>query len=83
MRGPHDSALADKDIAHFSAESKGKVESKRARLVLYDDLKGGLPKQMKVFPITAIPPQVQVILIDPGPVICVAPHSTRTRPFCQ
>ena len=27
-RVPHESALADKYIAHFSAEAKGKVESK-------------------------------------------------------
>ena len=55
MRGPHDSALSDDTIAHFSDESKVNVVSKRARLVLYDDIKVNIPKQMKVSPIAAIP----------------------------
>ena len=55
IRVPHESALADDTIAHFTAEAKGKVASKRASLVLYYDIKGNIPKQMKVSPISAIP----------------------------
>ena len=47
--------MSDEAISHFSAEAKVKVESKWARLVIYDDVKGDLPKQMKGFPIAAIP----------------------------
>ena len=55
MRVLHESALTDKAIAHVSAESKSKVASNRARLVLYDKIKGNIPIQMKVSPIDAIP----------------------------
>ena len=48
MRVPHKSALTDEAIAHFSDESKGKVASKRARLLLYDKIKGDITKQIKV-----------------------------------
>ena len=44
MRVPHESALAEDTISHFAAESKVKVASKWARLVLYDDIKGNIPK---------------------------------------
>ena len=54
IRGPHDSALAEKAITHFSAEAKGKVSSNQARLVLYDKIKGNFPAQMEVSPIMAI-----------------------------
>ena len=47
--------MVDKAITHFSAEAKGEVSSKQAHLVLYDKIKGGLPEQMKVSPISAIP----------------------------
>ena len=47
MRVPHDSTLEDKAIAHFSAEAKGKLESKQARLVLYDEMKCDLTEKMK------------------------------------
>ena len=47
--------MADDVIAYFAAEAKDKVASKRARLVLYDYIKGNIPKQMKVSPISAIP----------------------------
>ena len=36
MRVPHESALADKAIAHFADEAKGKMASNQARLVLYE-----------------------------------------------
>ena len=55
MRGPHEFNLADKAIAHFSAEAKVKVASNRARLVLYNEIKGNIPAQMKVSQISAIP----------------------------
>ena len=44
MRVPHESTLADDVIAYFAAEAKDKVASKRARLVLCDDIKGYIPK---------------------------------------
>ena len=55
MRGPHESALEDKYIGHFDYEAKGNVESKLARLVLYYEVRGDLPEQMKVSPIATIP----------------------------
>ena len=55
MRVPHEYALPDKAIVHFDAESKGKLETKRAHLVLCDELKGDLPEQIRVLPISAIP----------------------------
>ena len=55
MRGPHESSLVDDDIAHFAAEAKSKVSSKRVRLVIYEDIKGNILKQMKVSTIAAIP----------------------------
>ena len=55
MRGPHNYALANKAIGHFAAEVKGKVTSDRARLVLYEKIKGNTPTQMKVSPISAFP----------------------------
>ena len=44
-----------KNISHFTAETKVKVESKRGRLVIYDDVKDNLPKQIAVSPISTIP----------------------------
>ena len=55
MRGPHEYALSEEVMYHFSAEAKVKVASDQARLVLYDKIKGNLPAQMKVSPIAAIP----------------------------
>ena len=60
MRVPHESNFSDDTIANFSAYAKGKVASKWARLVLYDDIKGNIPKQMKVSPIAAIPHKFKV-----------------------
>ena len=54
MRVPHESAFADKAIAHFSVEAKHKVASKQARLVIYDEIRGNTQKQTKVSPIAAI-----------------------------
>ena len=48
MRNPHESALEDKAVAHSDTEAKGKVASNRTRLVLYDEIKSDLPKQMKL-----------------------------------
>ena len=55
MMGPHKSALTEEAIAHFAAESKGKVASNQARLICYDNFKGNFPTKMKVSPIAAIP----------------------------
>ena len=60
MRGSHESALSDEAIAHFAAEAKEKVASKRARLLFYDDVKDNLPGQMKVSPIAVIPHKFKV-----------------------
>ena len=54
MRGPHESDFAEEAIANFTAEAKGKVASKQARLVLYDEIKRNFPEQMKVSPIAEI-----------------------------
>ena len=54
MRGLHESALADEAIAFFADEAKYKVASNRARMVLFDKIKGNIPTQMKVSPISAI-----------------------------
>ena len=55
MKVPQESALEDESIDHFDDESKGKVETKRACLVIYYEVKGDLPEQMKVSPIASIP----------------------------
>ena len=55
MRVPHEFDLAYEAIAQFSTESKVKVESKVAGLMLYDYVKDSRPKQMKVSPISEIP----------------------------
>ena len=39
IRGPHESALAEEEIAHFAAEEKEKVASNQARLVCYENFK--------------------------------------------
>ena len=59
MRVQYESTLSDDTIAHFAVESKGKVASKRARLVLYDNIKGNTPKQMKVSPFAAITQKIK------------------------
>ena len=55
MRGPHESALAEEAISHFTPEAKEKVASKQARLVCYENFKGNFPTKMKVSPIVSIP----------------------------
>ena len=40
MRGPHESALSEESISHFTAEAKKKVASNQARLVCYKTPKG-------------------------------------------
>ena len=44
MRGPHESNLAENVIALFPAEAKGKVASKQACMVIYDDIKVNILK---------------------------------------
>ena len=57
MRGPHESALAEKAIAHFAAEAKEKVALNQACLLCYENFKGNFPTKMKVSPISEIPHQ--------------------------
>jgi hypothetical protein len=54
-RGPHQSSLSPKAIAHFKAKSKEKVAAGQARLVLWDGIKDDTPPELKVSPIAAIP----------------------------
>ena len=55
MRGPHESALSEEAIAHFTAEAKEKVASNQARLICYKIFKGDFPAKMKVSPIVTTP----------------------------
>ena len=55
IMGPHESALSEEVIAHFSAEAKEKVAPNQARMVCYKKFKGDFPKNMKVSPIAEIP----------------------------
>jgi hypothetical protein len=54
-RGPHKSALEPDAIEHFAAEIRDKVNKGQARVVLWDDIKGNHPCQLKVSPVAAIP----------------------------
>ena len=55
MRGPHESALSEEQISHFSDEAKEKVASNQARLVCHKCFKYDFPTKTKVSPIAAIP----------------------------
>ena len=54
MRGPHESALTEEAIDHFTAEAKEKVELNQARLVCYEKIKGNFTAKMKVSQIAEI-----------------------------
>ena len=54
-RGPHQSALEPDALRHFADEVKDKVEKGQARVVLWDEIKGNHPRQLKVSPVAAIP----------------------------
>ncbi len=54
-RGPHQSSLSPKAIAHFKAKSKEKVMAGQVQIVVWDDIKDDPPPQLKVSPIAAIP----------------------------
>ena len=54
-RGPHQSALEPAAIKHFTEEVRDKVEKGQARVVLWDEIKGSHPRQLKVSPVAAIP----------------------------
>ena len=54
-RGPHQSALSPKALAHFAEEVAEKVRTKQAQIVLWDDIKDNPLKQLKISPIAAIP----------------------------
>ena len=55
MRGPHESALSEEAIAHFTAETREKVASNQASLVNYKIFKGDFPTKMKVSPNATTP----------------------------
>jgi hypothetical protein len=54
-RGPHQSSLSSKALAHFTEESIEKVQAGQATLVMWDDIKDNPPAQLKISPIAAIP----------------------------
>ncbi len=53
--GPHQSSLTPEALVHFAEESIEKVKAGQAKLVLWDDIEGNPPSQMKFSPIAAIP----------------------------
>ena len=81
MRIPQKSALADNLILHLATEAKVKVVSKPAYLVLYEDINGNIPKQMKVSPIAAIPHKYKAFrsILDLSFLLKVTPRG-RTPP---
>ena len=54
-RGPHISARSPEAMAYIQEEAKQKARDGRVRIVLWDDIKANLPKEMKVSPLAAIP----------------------------
>ena len=54
-RGPHQSALDPDALQHFKDEVQEKVAKGQARVVLWDDIRGNHPRQLKVSPVAAIP----------------------------
>jgi hypothetical protein len=54
-RGPHQSSLSPKALAHFAEESVAKVAAGQAKLVLWDEIKDNPPPQLKISLIVAIP----------------------------
>ncbi len=54
-RGPHRSALDPEALQHFKDEVQEKVAKGQARVVLWDDIRGNHPRQLKVSPVAAIP----------------------------
>ena len=54
-RGPHQSALEPDALAHFEEEVTTKVNRGQARVVLWDDIRGNHPRQLKASPVAAIP----------------------------
>ena len=83
MRGPHESALAEKAISHFASEAKEKVASNQARLVCYKSFKGDFPIKMKLFTSCGNPTQVKSIQINTGPVIFIKINSTWACSFSK
>ncbi len=55
-RGPHQSSLSPKTLAHcFAEESVAKVKAGQAKLVLWEVIKDDPPPQLKILPIAATP----------------------------
>ncbi len=59
--GPHQLSLTLEALVHFAKESVKKVKAGQAKLVLWDDIKGNPPSQLKVSPIAAIPHKSKVV----------------------
>ncbi len=54
-RGPHQSSLTPKALAHFTEESIEKVQEGQAKSVMWDDIEDNPPAQLKILPIATIP----------------------------
>jgi hypothetical protein len=56
---PHQSALEPEAIAHFEMKVQDKVAKGQTRMVLWDNIKGNHPCQLKVLPVVVIPNKSQ------------------------
>ncbi len=54
-RGPHISALVPEAVAQLQEEVREKVANGQARVVLWDEIKGNPPPQLKISPVAMIP----------------------------
>ena len=54
-RGPHRSALEPEALRHFNDKVQEEVTKGQARVMLWDDIRGNHPRQLKVSPVAAIP----------------------------
>jgi len=90
-RGPHESALSQEAIQHFTDEVKEKVACGQARVVNWDDIKCNPPPQLKISPIAAIPHKSKAFrsildlsfrlrLEGEGMLLAVNDTSTKTAP---
>jgi hypothetical protein len=54
-RGPHQLALSQEATEHFAIKAEEKVRIKQAKIVDWDSIKDNPPKELKIYPIAAIP----------------------------
>ncbi len=54
-RGPHQLALSQEAIEHFTIKAEEKVCTKQAKIVDWDSIKDNPPKELTISPIAAIP----------------------------